>query len=375
MSSETADKIPMLDLRPEVEEHWDELMEAIQGVLRSTQFILGPNVKAFEEEFAAYIGVNHAIGVNSGTDALVIALRAMGIGPGDEVITTPFTFFATAESISNVGATPVFVDIEEDTFNINPELIEAAITEKTEAILPVHLFGHPAEMNRIMEIGQENNLKVLEDCAQATGAEYWGKKVGSIGDSAAFSFFPSKNLGAYGDGGMITTNDDDVARLARSLRHHGAGVAGKYSNERFGYNSRLDEMQAAILRAKLRRLDAANQSRQLVANRYAARLMRADLVTTPITRHGMTHALHQYTVLVGGGQRDEVASKLAVDGVQTMLYYGIPQHMLPVFSGRGATFRVAEQASMAVLSLPIWPNMPSSAQSRVIEHFLRALDE
>ena len=237
-------KIPIYDPRPEIEALWDEIQAAIHRVLKSGRFILGPEVKAFEQEVAEYLGVKHAIGVNSGTDALVIALRALGVGPGDEVITTPFTFFATAEAISLVGATPVFVDIDPKTFNINPELIPEAITSRTKAILPVHLYGQAADMDPILDIAERHGLRVLEDTAQAFGAKYKGQKLGTLGDAGAFSFFPTKNLGGIGDGGLIATNNDNVAELARMLRAHGAKK--KYFHEMIGYNSRLDELQANI---------------------------------------------------------------------------------------------------------------------------------
>ena len=228
----TSEFIPVLDLSPQYESLKAELREAIERVLESGQFILGPEVKAFEEEVAGYLGVKHAVGVNSGTDALFISLRALGIGPGDEVITTPFTFFATAEAISHVGATPVFVDVEEHTFNIDPSLIEQRITDRTRAILPVHLFGRPAQMDRIMALAHKHGLKVIEDCAQSFGARYGGKQTGTIGDAGAYSFFPSKNLGACGDGGLIATDDDALAETARMLRAHGAKK--KHHNEMVG---------------------------------------------------------------------------------------------------------------------------------------------
>ena len=278
-------KIPILDLKPQYASIRAEIHEAIDRVLESGAFIMGPDVKLFEQEVAAYLGVKHAIGVNSGTDALVIGLKALGIQKGDEVLTTPFSFFATAESISNVGAKPVFVDIDPLTFNIDPKQIEAKITAQTKAIMPVHLYGHPAAMAKIMEIAQKFNLKVIEDCAQAFGARYYGdcigcdqscepeilsnirgKAVGAIGNVGAYSFFPSKNLGAYGDGGLVVTDDDTVAEKARMLRVHGA--LKKYHNEILGYNSRLDTIQAAVLRVKLPHIDEWNQARRQVAERY-----------------------------------------------------------------------------------------------------------
>ncbi|MCA1791858.1 MAG: DegT/DnrJ/EryC1/StrS family aminotransferase, partial [Thioalkalivibrio sp.] len=264
--SGTLPRIPVLNLTPEIEELWDELNDAFQRVLRSGQFILGPEVEAFETEVADYLGVKHAIGVNSGTDALVIGLRALGIGPGDEVITTPFTFFATGESIANVGATPVFVDIDENSFNIDPSLIEDAITPRTKAILPVHLFGRPCDMDAVMGIAERHGLEVVEDAAQSFGARLGGQQSGTFGRVGAFSFFPSKNLGAFGDAGLLATDDDEVAESARMLRAHGSRT--KYHNETLGYNSRLDSLQAAFLRVKLPRVDAWNERRRDVAATY-----------------------------------------------------------------------------------------------------------
>src|SRR5690625_4775795 len=326
----THPEIPVLDLAPQIEQHWDELTQAIEGVLKSGQFIMGPDVAAFEEEAAAYLGVKHAVGVNSGTDALIIGLRAMGIGPGDEVITTPFTFFATAESISVVGHTPVFVDIDESTFNIDPELIEAAITPQTKAIMPVHLYGRAAEMNRIMEIAQKHNLKVIEDCAQSFGATYEGKQTGSIGDIGAFSFFPTKNLGAFGDGGLITTNDDDYADQMRMLRAHGSKK--KYRNEMLGYNSRLDSIQAAILRVKLPHIDSWNQRRREAAQRYNIELAELAGLVTPQITDG--HVFHQYTIRLLERDRAAVQDALQDHGVSTMVYYPVPQDRLPIYSGK-----------------------------------------
>ena len=253
MTTET-EFIPILDLKPQYRGLREDLKEAINRVLESTQFIMGPDVKDFESEVAQYLGVKHAIGVNSGTDALFISLRALGIGPGDEVITTPFSFFATAESISHVGATPRFVDVDEHTFNVVPESIEEKINKNTKAIMPVHLFGRPVEMGKILALAERHDLKVIEDCAQSFGARYEGTQTGTIGDAGAYSFFPSKNLGAYGDGGLIATNDDTLADIARMLRDH--GTKKKYHNEMVGYNSRLDTMQAAVLRVKLPYIDA-----------------------------------------------------------------------------------------------------------------------
>ncbi|MEW6663394.1 MAG: DegT/DnrJ/EryC1/StrS family aminotransferase [Bacillota bacterium] len=364
-------KIPVLDLKPEIEFLWDDLMSAIQGVLKSGQFIMGPNVKAFEEEAAAYLGVKHAVGVNSGTDALVIGLRAAGIGPGDEVITTPFTFFATAEAVSLVGATPVFVDIDPKTFNIDPNLIEPAITPRTRAILPVHLYGQAADMDPIMELAAKHNLKVIEDTAQAFGGEYKGKKLGTIGDVGCFSFFPSKNLGAYGDGGLIATNDDQIAETARMLRVHGSRK--KYYNETIGYNSRLDELQAAILRVKLPHIDAWNDARRQAARRYNDLLKDVPSIFIPYEDPNTKHVYHQYTIRVLDGKRGVVQQRLADQGIGTMVYYPVPVHKLPVYAESNFSLPAAENAAAEVLSLPIWPDIPHEIQVCVVQALAGAL--
>lgn len=358
-------KIPIYDPRPEIEALWDEIQAAVHRVLKSGRFILGPEVKAFEQEVAEYLGVKHAIGVNSGTDALVIALRALGVGPGDEVITTPFTFFATAEAISLVGATPVFVDIDPKTFNINPELIPEAITPRTKAILPVHLYGQAADMDPILEIAREHGLKVLEDTAQAFGGEYKGKKLGTLGDAGAFSFFPTKNLGGVGDGGLIATNDDRVAELARMLRAHGAKK--KYHNEMIGCNSRLDELQAAVLRVKLLHIDEWNESRRKVAQTYNGFLEDIPGVVAPYEAPYAKHIYHQYTVRILGKGQDLVQRRLAEAGIDAMIYYPMPLHRLPVYIPLGYVLVEAERAAEEALSLPIWPSIDREIQKRVIE--------
>lgn len=364
MEGGVKDRIPILDLVPEVEFLWDDLMAAITRVLRSGQFILGPEVETFEREVAEYLGAKHAIGLNSGTDALVIGLRALGVGPGDEVITTPFTFFATAEAISLVGATPVFVDIDPRTFNINPELIPPAITPRTKAILPVHLYGRPAEMDSILAIAEEHGLKVLEDCAQAFGATYRGQKVGTLGHAGAFSFFPSKNLGAYGDGGLLVTNDDQVAEIARMLRVHGS--RRKYFNEMVGYNSRLDALQAAILRVKLPHVDRWNERRRQVAERYNQLLSGVPGLVLPEISEG--HVFHQYTVRILGGKRDAVQQLLAEAGIGTMVYYPIPLHLLPVYRYPESSFLEVERVTGEVLSMPISPFLPHGILQKITEH-------
>lgn len=360
--------IPVCDLQPEIRERWDEYLQAFADVLRSGQFIMGPNVRAFEEEFAAYHGVKHAIGVNSGTDALYISLRALGIGPGDEVITTPFTFFATAEAISLVGATPVFVDIDPVTYNIDPDLIDAAVTDRTKAILPVHLYGQAADMDPISDIAQRHGLKIVEDVAQAMGGRYKGRLLGTMGDAGAFSFFPTKTLGGFGDGGMITTNDDKVAEVARMLRTHGSRK--KYYNEMLGYNSRLDEVQAAMLRIKLRHLDEANERRRVVAVRYRELLSDVPGVEPPHEAADVYHVYHQYTIRIKGANRDEVQQALRARGVATMVYYPVPLHKLPVYEGAYRSMRHAEKAAAQVLSLPMWPELEAEKQRRVVEALL-----
>jgi dTDP-4-amino-4,6-dideoxygalactose transaminase len=379
-------EIPILDLRPQYDSLKDEMHAAITRVLESGAFIMGPDVAAFEQEAAAYLGVKHAIGLNSGTDALFIALRALGIGPGDEVITTPFTFFATAEAISHVGATPVFVDANEDTFNIDPDLIEAKITERTKAIIPVHLYGRPSDMGKIMAIATKHNLKVIEDCAQSFGARYHGqcngcdgtcnpnehlgKQTGTIGHVGAYSFFPSKNLGAYGDGGMIATNDDNIAEHARMLRVHGSRK--KYYNEVVGYNSRLDTIQAAILRVKLPHVDAWNAARREVARGYNELLAGVDGIVTPEIAPG--HVFHQYTVRITKGTRDEVQKKLAAAGIGTMVYYPVPQDQLPLYKGMYASYPISDGLAREVLSLPIWPELDKQIQHEVVHAVKQQLE-
>lgn len=375
-------KIPVLDLKPQYEQIKDEVQAAINRVLESGQFIMGPDVKLFEQEVAEYLGVKHAIGVNSGTDALVIGLRALGIGEGDEVITTPFSFFATAESISNVGAKPVFADIDPRSFNIDPKEIKEKITPRTRAIMPVHLYGQPAAMAQIMEIAQEHGLKVIEDCAQSFGARYWGtcsscdghcqeptreslrgKFTGAIGDVGAYSFFPSKNLGAYGDGGMIVTNDDQVAEVAQMLRVHGAKK--KYHNEVLGYNSRLDTLQAAILRVKLPYLEQWNEGRRRVAKTYNELLADVAGIITPELADG--HVFHQYTIRVLDGKREKVKEYLGEQGIGSMIYYPVPQDQLPVYQGQYPKMPVSDLLGTEVLSLPIWPEMESENMAAVVK--------
>jgi dTDP-4-amino-4,6-dideoxygalactose transaminase len=348
-------KIPILDLQPQIEAHFDEFNAAFQRVLRSGQFILGPEEQAFEEEAAAYLGARHAIGLNSGTDALFIALRALGIGPGDEVVTTPFTFFATAEAISHVGATPVFVDIEEATFNLDLDLVERAITPRTKAIIPVHLFGRPCAMDRCMSLAETYGVKIVEDCAQSFGATWNGRKAGTFGDFGCYSFFPTKNLSTFGDGGMLTTNDDTLAAEARMLRSHGSRK--KYHNETVGYNSRLDELHASLLRIKLPHIDRWNSLRRDVATRYHKFLSKTSAIVLPEIVDG--HVFHQFTIRVTNGDRDRYQAALTECGIQSMVYYPVPVHRFSLYqeSHSAASCPVAERAAKEVLSLPIWPEL------------------
>ena len=361
--------LSILDLAPEIEGMWDELTAAVHRVMRSGHFIMGPDVAAFEAEVADYLGARHAVGLNSGTDALVIGLRALGVGEGDEVIVPPFTFFATAEAVSLLGATPVFVDVELDSYNLDVDRVEAAVTERTKAVIPVHLFGRPVDLAPLLALAERCGFAVLEDCAQSFGATYGGRKTGTLGAVGAYSFFPTKNLGAYGDGGLLTTDDDGVAEEARKLRTHGS--LKKYHNEIVGYNSRLDTMQAAILRVKLPHLDAYNEGRRRVAARYTEAFENVEGVVPPEVVDG--HVFHQYTVRVLRGRRDAVKEALAAQGIDTMVYYPVPCHRLPIYDGANASMPNAERLAGEVLSLPIWPQMTDDVQDRVAMSLRRAL--
>jgi dTDP-4-amino-4,6-dideoxygalactose transaminase len=356
--------IPILDLTEQYRSLKNELDSAVLDVLAYGKFINGPNVQAFEAEFAEYVGVPFAIGVNSGTDALHLALRALDIGPGDEVITTPFSFVATTEAIGIVGATPVFVDIDERTYNLNPRALEAAITPRTKVVLPVHLYGAPAAMPEMASIAERYGLYIVEDCAQAIGSTVEGRMVGSLGSFGCFSFFPSKNLGACGDGGMITTSSPQWAKRLRALRAHGGTI--KYNHEELGLNSRLDEIQAAILRVKLRHLEGWITARRAIAQHYNSLLGDTSGIVTPIEESVNRNVFHQYTVRVS--ERDAIRSQLTEAGVETMVYYPIPLHLQPVHAAlayRRGAFPRAEAAAREVLSLPIYPELSISAVDRV----------
>lgn len=362
--------IPMVDLSAQYQALKAEIDAGLQTTLDTTQFILGPSVRAFEEEAAAYLGVKHAIGVANGTDALHLALLAAGIKEGDEVITSPFTFIATAEAIRYVGARPVFVDIDPKTYNIDPELIAAAITPKTRAILPVHLFGQPADMAAIRAIAIKHKLRLVEDCAQSFGADVAGRMTGGLGDAGAFSFFPSKNLGCFGDGGMVTTNSDEIAETLRMLRNHGSKV--RYYHDIIGFNSRLDEMQAVILRAKLKHIDTYNRERRRVAHGYNAGLAGLP-VTTPHEDGIGTHVFHQYTLLTD--RREAIQQALQAEGIASAIYYPIPLHQQNVFKAdyEGLSLPVAEEAALRCLSLPIYPELPQASVERICDVIRRAI--
>lgn len=344
----------MVNLQAQYAEIKDEIEQGLAQTIENCSFILGPNVQGFEKEAADYLGVKHAIGVASGTDALHLALAAEGIGAGDEVITTAFTFIATAEAICYVGAKPVFVDIDPRTFNIDPKAIEQAITPKTKAVMPVHLFGQPADMARIKEICAKHHLKLIEDCAQSFGARINDKQTGSIGNAAGFSFFPSKNLGAFGDGGLVTTNSDETAAKVKMLRNHGSDV--RYYHDVIGYNSRLDDMQAVILRVKLKRIEQYNQGRRRAAHLYS-KLM-ADLPLTVPYEDGLgEHVYHQYTLLCD--RRDDVLKALQDKQIGCAIYYPVPLHRQNVFKEAYAdvSLPVTESVAANCMALPICPNL------------------
>jgi len=355
--------IQMVDLKRQYSSLKDEIDAAIQDVLDKTSFILGENVSALEDEIAAYHNLPHAIGVGNGTDALLLALKGCGIGPGDEVITTPFTFIATAEVIAQLQAIPVFVDIRPDTFNIDPDKIEAKITERTRAILPVHLFGHPADMDPIVAIAEKYDLKIIEDCAQAFGAEYRGRKVGTFGDSACFSFFPSKNLACYGDGGMVVTRGDDTASTIRMLRNHGSKI--RYYHSILGYNSRLDEIQAAIIRVKLKKIDEFNELRRKNADRYRVHIGRDDL-TLPSEEEDCRHVYHQFTLR--SNERDSLTTALKEQGIASAIYYPVPLHRQEVFASltsNSSGLGESETSASEVLSLPMFPELSEEEIRRI----------
>ena len=379
--------LPLCDVSRQYEQLKPEIDAAVVSVLAGGHYILGPNVTAFEHEIAEYLGCRYAVGVGNGTDALHLALRALGVGPGDEVITTPFTFIASTEAIGLVGASPVFVDVDPQTYNIDPNRIESAISERTKAILPVHLYGQPCDMETIMRVADEHAIPVVEDCAQAIGATYKGRRVGTFGVAGCFSFFPTKNLGCCGDGGLVVTHDDRLRERVEMLRRHGGRK--KYHHEELGLNSRLDELQAAILRVKLHHLDDWNQTRRSRAYRYNRLLQSVEGIVRPVeisSCHGIAPTTtaecsdlleavyHQYTVLVD--DRDTVQSALSRAGIGCAAYYPVPLHRQIVHRSLGylgGTFPLAESVSRHCLSLPMFAELTDAQQDDVVESLSAAV--
>lgn len=358
----------MVDLKGQYENLKSEIDTALLKALSEARFILGPNVQAFEQETADYLGAKHAIGCASGTDALHLPLLAAGIKAGDEVITTAFTFIATAEAIRYVGAIPVFVDIDPETLNIDTSKINTAISDKTRAIIPVHLFGQPADMDEIRSIAVHHGLFVLEDCAQSFGSTYRKRMTGAIGDVGAFSFFPSKNLGCYGDGGLIATNDDEIARQVRIYRNHGSSE--QYHHDVIGFNSRLDELQAVILRIKLKHIDEYNQNRLRIAQTYNKLLAGNDL-QTPLIPEDRDHIFHQYTLL--SDRRDQIREAVIARQIACAVYYPIPLHQQKAFADtHQEPLPITESVSRRCLSLPIYPEMTEQQVQAVCEAVLGA---
>jgi len=367
----TVTAVPFLDLSAQFKDLEAEWLEMIRATGARGSFILGPNVTELEKEFAAYVGVKHAIGVANGTDSLYLSLRALGIGPGDEVITTPWTFFASAESVSMVGATPVFADIRPDTYCLDAESVARRLSPKTRAIMPVHIFGHACDMEAIMQIAKDRKLAVIEDCAQSFGARTNGRVTGSIGDTGSFSFYPTKVLGGFGDGGMITTNRDDLNEHIRRLRNHGA--MKPFIHTEIGMNSRLDEIQAAVLRLKLRTIDTDIAGRRAVAAEYTKRFSGSP-VRPPVALKPDAHSYNLYTVRLP--KRDAVREALTAASIGTSFCYPQGLHLQDVYRHLGykaGDLPVCELASTEVLSLPVYPRMPEAHIARVCEVVLASV--
>ncbi|MCF3943107.1 DegT/DnrJ/EryC1/StrS family aminotransferase [Oceanobacillus alkalisoli] len=363
MKEETMDPIPMVDLQAELNLLRNPILEMITEVLDSGNYVLGKKGETLEKLVADYVGAKHALGVANGTDALVLALKALDIGSGDEVITTPFTFFATAEAIAEVGARPVFIDIEADTYNLDPSKIEAAITPKTKAIIVVHLYGKAANMKEILSLARKYNLRIIEDACQAIGTEFEGKRVGAIGDIGCFSFFPSKNLGAFGDAGLVTTNQKTLHDTMLKLRNHGSDK--KYHHSLIGMNSRLDEMQAAILLVKLYYLDIFLHKRKEVARRYTESL--PEFLRKPNVSSSREHTFHQYCIELD--ERDKLAAELDKNHIASAVYYPKPLHVQEAFrylNYKKGDFPIAERAASRILALPIYPMMTYEQQDYII---------
>ncbi len=371
--------IPLIDLTAQFQAMSTEVLAAVEKVFTEQKFILGEEVAELENEIAKYCDSRHAIGCNSGTDALILALQALNIGPGDEVITTPFSFFATASAICRAGATPVFVDIEPDGFNLDPQQVEDALTPRTKGLLPVHLFGQCCEMEPLWRIAAQHDLEIIEDACQAIGSEYRGRKAGVLGSTACFSFFPTKNLGGAGDGGMLTTDDADLAVRLRRLRVH--GDVGQYDHHEIGMNSRLDALQAAVLRIKLRKLDQWTLARQQNAKRYGELFRQhalQDFLIAPKTLPERRHVFNQFTVRIRNGGRDAVLKTLRERKVGCAIYYPKPLHLQTCFASLGyalGDFPVAEAAAKDVLALPIYPELPRADLERVVDELARACQQ
>jgi len=366
--------IPILDSKRQYAQIGAEVEKAVCEVLRSGSYILGPNCKALEAELAKYIGCNYTVTLNSGTDALHLALRALDIGAGDEVITTAFTFVATTEAIGIVGATPVFADIDPDTFNIDPAKIEAAITPKTKAIIPVHLYGQPCDMDAIMDIAKRYNLYVIEDCCQAIGAKYKGQMVGTFGDIGCFSFYPTKNLGGMGDGGLISVNSENLKNRIIALRNHGGAV--RYYHDEIGVNSRLDEIQAAILRVKLNYIDEWNKARRSHAETYNELFAGHADIKTPSELSDTYCVYHQYTLKIPN--RDNIHKMLQESGIGAMLYYPVPLHLQKVHAHLGFSkgmLPVTEKNTELVISLPMFPELTLEEQKTVASTLIDCLEK
>lgn len=361
--------IPLLDLKAQHATIEDELKEAIRRVFDRSYFVNGEEVARFEEEYASFCGAKYAVGVGSGTDALYLSLKGLGIGPGDEVITVPFTFVGTAEAIILAGARPVFVDILPDTFNMDPNFLERAISERTAAIIPVHLYGQPADMDPINSVAQRHGLVVIEDAAQAHGAEYRGIRAGALSRAACFSFYPSKNLGALGDAGAVVTDDEKLYQTLRSLRNHGRNTWNQHSME--GVNSRMDEIQAAVLRVKLRHLERWNELRRDKAALYDRLLAGTPGIVAPRCMEEAKHVYHLY--VIRAADRDTLKKRLAQEGIDTGVYYPLPVHRQKAYrylnKGEGS-FPVSEEAAQQVMSLPLWPEM----EKELIEHVVARLN-
>ncbi len=374
-------RVPLFDAAREFQAQSADLLPAAERVLSSGTYVLGPEVEAFEREVSEYVGEEHAVACGSGTDALWLALRGLGIGPGDRVLTSPLTFFATASAIVNTGAEPVFADVDEGSGNISPDSVREALEDRSpalrrlgvrpetiKALVPVHLFGQPADMAPLLDLAREHGVSTVEDVAQALGAEYRGAKVGTFGDLGSFSFFPTKNLGGFGDGGMVTVRDDALAERVRMLRAHGAN--GKYRHGIVGTNSRLDELQAALLRVRFRSIGSLIDARRSHADAYDSALGGLDWLRIPTRDPDRLHTFHQYVVSIGDGMREGIREELSAAGVESAIHYPVPLHLQEALRGLGyqkGDFPIAEQLTAEVLSLPMFPTMRDDERAHVVD--------